>query len=181
MPHVKPKTDGSSTRSMRMVALSPLVHVISAAPPGRRSIVAALPNQVPSPSAVVRAAHTLAGGCSRSTVRSIRSGKPMTASAGTLQPFGCYTLYGNCMVASSPGFTIQPVAQPTYVARYIAERYSSAARTLSAASGGGVRSGGFVQAIVGDRHVRCPRRGLWDVPVAIRAGRADGRPVDGAV
>ena len=80
MPQVKPKTVGSSTRSMRMDALSPLVHVIWAAPPGRRSIVAALPNQVPRPSAVVSAAHTLAGGCAISTVRSIRSGNPMTAS-----------------------------------------------------------------------------------------------------
>ena len=48
---------------MRIDAFSPLVHVIWAAPPGRRSIVAALPNHAPRPSAVVSAAHTLAGGC----------------------------------------------------------------------------------------------------------------------
>src|SRR6476646_26469 len=82
MPQVKPKTVGSSTRSMRIDAFSPPVHVISASPPGRRSIVAALPNQVPRPSAVVNAAHTLAGGCPISTVRSTRSGDPMTASGG---------------------------------------------------------------------------------------------------
>ena len=63
-----------------MSALSPLVHVIWADPPGRRSIVAWLPNQVPRPSAVVSAAQTLAGGWAISTVRSMRSGNPMTAS-----------------------------------------------------------------------------------------------------
>jgi len=35
---------------------------IEAEPPGRRSIVASLPNQALSPSAVVSAAQTLAGG-----------------------------------------------------------------------------------------------------------------------
>src|SRR6476661_3430109 len=78
MPQVKPKTVGGSTRSTRIDAFSPLVHVISAAPPGRRSIVAALPNHAPRPSAVVSAAHTRAGGAATSTVRSIRSGKPTT-------------------------------------------------------------------------------------------------------
>src|SRR5712691_565751 len=58
----------------------PPVHVIWADPPGRRSIVAWLPNQLPRPSAVVSAAHTLAGGWAISPTRSIRSGNPMTAS-----------------------------------------------------------------------------------------------------
>src|SRR6266508_3907764 len=57
---VKPNTVGSSTRSIRMSAWSPLAHLIWADPPGRRSIVAPLsPNQVPRPSAVVSAAQTL--------------------------------------------------------------------------------------------------------------------------
>src|SRR5262249_6599565 len=67
----------------------PLAHLIDAAPPGRRSIAASLPNQAPRPSAVVSAAHTAAGGRAGSTVRSIRSGKAMTASR-MWQPFGCY-------------------------------------------------------------------------------------------
>ena len=62
MCQVKPNTVGSSTRSTRMSAVCPPVHVIQADPPGRRSIAASLPNQVPRPSAVVSAAHTLAGG-----------------------------------------------------------------------------------------------------------------------
>jgi hypothetical protein len=38
-------------------------HLIHADPPGRRSISApAVPNHLPSPSGVVSAAHTLAGG-----------------------------------------------------------------------------------------------------------------------
>src|SRR6201993_2023595 len=67
-----------------------------AEPPGRRSIFASLPNQALRPSAVVSAAHTLAGGCAISTVRSMRSGNPMTASSYSnllvaiiWQPFGC--------------------------------------------------------------------------------------------
>ena len=71
MPQVNPKMVGSSTRSIRIDAFSPLVQVIVAAPPDRRSIVAAWPNQLARPSAVVSAAHTLAGGCAISTVRSI--------------------------------------------------------------------------------------------------------------
>src|ERR1700729_1781642 len=63
-----------------MSAVWPLAHVIWADPPGRRSIVAVLPNQLPRPSAVVSAAHTLAGGCAISTTRSMRSGNAMTAS-----------------------------------------------------------------------------------------------------
>jgi hypothetical protein len=80
MCQVKPNTDGSSTRSIRMSAVGPSFHVMWADPPGRRSIVASLPNQVPSPSAVVRAAHTLAGGWAISTTRSMRSGNPMSTS-----------------------------------------------------------------------------------------------------
>ena len=78
MCQVNPNTLGSSTRSTRRSAVNPPVHVIRAEPPGRRSMVAVLPNQAPSPSAVVSAAHTLAGGCATSTVRSMRSGNAMT-------------------------------------------------------------------------------------------------------
>src|SRR5829696_2658398 len=81
MCQVKPKTAGSSTRSIRRSALSPLLQAIWAVPPGRRLIVAELPNQVPRPSAVVSAAHTAAGGRAISTVRSMRSGNPMPASS----------------------------------------------------------------------------------------------------
>ena len=80
MRQVKPKTVDSSTRSTRRSALSPLLQAIRAVPPGRRSIVAELPNQVPSPSAVVSAADTADGGRAITTVRSMRSGNPMTAS-----------------------------------------------------------------------------------------------------
>ena len=60
-----------------MATLKPPVHVIWAAPPGRRPMRAdSFPNQVPSPSAVVRAADTASRGWARSTVRSIRSGNP---------------------------------------------------------------------------------------------------------
>ena len=62
MCQVKPNTVGSSTRSTRMSALWPPSHFIQAEPPGRRSIAALLPNQAASPSAVVSAAHTVAGG-----------------------------------------------------------------------------------------------------------------------
>ena len=62
MCQVKPNTVGSSTRSTRMFAVWPLSHFIQAEPPGRRSILASWPNQALSPSAVVRAAHTVAGG-----------------------------------------------------------------------------------------------------------------------
>src|SRR6266480_235458 len=41
-----------------MLAVNPPVKLIRADPPGRRSIAASLPNQAPSPSAVVNAAHT---------------------------------------------------------------------------------------------------------------------------
>jgi hypothetical protein len=40
----------------------PPVQLIRAEPPGRRSMVASWPNQVPRPSAVVSAAHTWADG-----------------------------------------------------------------------------------------------------------------------
>ncbi len=80
MCQVKPNTLGSSTRSTRMSALWPPSQVICAAPPGRRSIVAWFPNQAPSPSAVVIAVHTAAGGWAISTVLSMRSGNPMTSS-----------------------------------------------------------------------------------------------------
>ena len=80
MCQVKPNTVGSSTRSTRMSAVWPWSHFMLADPPGRRSIVAWWPNQLARPSAVVSAAHTLAGGWAISTVRSMRSGKPMTAS-----------------------------------------------------------------------------------------------------
>jgi hypothetical protein len=40
MCQVKPKMVGSSTRSIRISALSPLFQVICPVPPGRRSIVA---------------------------------------------------------------------------------------------------------------------------------------------
>ena len=80
MCQVKPKTVGSSTRSTRMSAVWPLSHFIDAEPPGRRSIAACWPNQALSPSAVVSAAHTLAGGCAISTVRSMRSGNAIAAS-----------------------------------------------------------------------------------------------------
>ena len=62
MCQVNPNTLGSSTRSTRMSAVCPPAHVIRADPPGRRSIVASLPNQALRPSAVVSAAHTLLGG-----------------------------------------------------------------------------------------------------------------------
>ncbi len=79
MSQVKPNTVGSSTRSTRIRTVNPsLAHVIRAAPPGRRSIVASSPNQALSPSAVVSAAHTRCGGAASSTVRSMRSGKPTT-------------------------------------------------------------------------------------------------------
>src|ERR1700728_1128399 len=94
MCQVNPKTDGSSTRSTRRVTASPPVHLSWPDPPGRRSIVASWPTHVPRPSAVVSAAHTLAGGCASSRVRSMRSGKPMTASI-VLQPFGCYIMATN--------------------------------------------------------------------------------------
>src|SRR3954451_18782257 len=62
-----------------------------AAPPGRRSIVARSPNQAPRPSAVVSAAHTLAGGRAISTVRLMRSGNAMRISQRVatleLQPY----------------------------------------------------------------------------------------------
>jgi hypothetical protein len=77
MPQVNPNTVGSSTRSTRISAVNPSsFHLIRTAPPGRRSIVASLPNQALSPSAVVSAAHTLVGGWATSAVRSMRSGKP---------------------------------------------------------------------------------------------------------
>src|SRR5215831_17133925 len=91
MCQVNPNTEGSSTRSTRIWAVCPLAHLIDADPPGRRSIAASLPNQAPRPSAVVSAAHTAAGGCASSTVRSIRSGNAMTASR-MWQPFGCYLM-----------------------------------------------------------------------------------------
>ena len=62
MCQVNPNTDGSSTRSTRISAVNPPVQLIRADPPGRRSIVASLPNQAPRPSAVVSAAHTFSGG-----------------------------------------------------------------------------------------------------------------------
>jgi hypothetical protein len=62
MCQVNPNTVGSSTRSTRISTVGPSFHLIRADPPGRRSIVASLPNQLPRPSAVVSAAHTLAGG-----------------------------------------------------------------------------------------------------------------------
>ncbi len=80
MCQVKPKTLGSSIRSTRISAVGPSDHFIHAVPPGRRSISASLPNHVPRPSAVVSAAHTFAGGCASSTVRSIRSGNAMSSS-----------------------------------------------------------------------------------------------------
>src|SRR5437870_4352223 len=98
MGQVNPNTAGSSTRSTRMSAVWPPVHLIRAGPPGRRSIVASLPNQAPSPSAVVSAAHTLAGGWATSTVRSMRSGKPMTPSQQVATERLLY--YGNRSVAS---------------------------------------------------------------------------------
>src|SRR5215469_9273327 len=97
MRQVNANTLGSSTRSTRMLAVNPSpVHRIQAAPPGRRSIAASLPNQPARPSAVVSAAHTFSGGWASSTVRSIRSGNAMAASRGSnlliatlSQPFGC--------------------------------------------------------------------------------------------
>jgi hypothetical protein len=59
---VKPNAVSSSTRSTRISAVWPLSHLMDAEPPGRKSIFASLPNQALSPSAVVSAAHTLAGG-----------------------------------------------------------------------------------------------------------------------
>ena len=61
--------------------MGPPANLIRADPPGRTSIVASLPNQAPSPSAVVSAAHTFSGGCAIGTVRSMRSGNPMKASS----------------------------------------------------------------------------------------------------
>ena len=81
MCQVKANTVGSSTRSTRMSAMWPESHFMLADPPGRRSIAACWPNQPARPSAVVSAAHTLAGGWASSTVRSMRSGKPITASS----------------------------------------------------------------------------------------------------
>ena len=81
MCQVNPNTVGSSTRSTRMSAVWPSVHVIRAEPPGRRSMVASLPNQAARPSAVVSAAHTFSGGAASSTVRSMRSGKPTVTSS----------------------------------------------------------------------------------------------------
>ena len=75
---MNPNTVGSSTRSTRMSTVSPLLNVISASPPGRRSIVALSPNQADSPSGVVIAAHTFAGGWASSMLRSIRSGNAIT-------------------------------------------------------------------------------------------------------
>ena len=80
MCQLKPNTAGSSTRSTRMFAVPPSSQVSSAAPPGRRSIVALLPNHVPSPSAVVIAAQTFSGGWAIWTVRSMRSGNAMSTS-----------------------------------------------------------------------------------------------------
>ena len=80
MCQVKPNTLGSSTRSTRMSAVCPLSHFIHAEPPGRRSIAACWPNHALSPSAVVSAAQTAAGGCAISTVRSMRSGNDIAAS-----------------------------------------------------------------------------------------------------
>jgi hypothetical protein len=62
MCQVKPNAVGSSTRSTRMSAVSPLSHFMLAWPPGLRSMLACWPNQALSPSAVVSAAQTLAGG-----------------------------------------------------------------------------------------------------------------------
>ena len=59
---MNPNTLGSSTRSTRISTVNPPVHVIRADPPGRKSITASSPNQAPSPSAVVSAAHTSSGG-----------------------------------------------------------------------------------------------------------------------
>ncbi len=77
---MKPNTVGSSTRSTRMSTVYLPAHFIQAAPPGSSSIAASSPNQAPSPSAVVSAAHTRSGRAASSTVRSMRSGKPMASS-----------------------------------------------------------------------------------------------------
>src|SRR5208282_117515 len=98
MCQVKPNTAGSSTRSTRMSAVCPPVHVIWADPPGRRSILACWPNQLARPSAVVSAAHTLAGGWAISTTRSMRSGNAMTPSKHVASDQLPY--YGNRSVAS---------------------------------------------------------------------------------
>src|SRR5215469_2787818 len=74
------------------------VHLMLPAPPGRRSISAVSPNQEPSPSAVVSAAHTFSCGWASSTVRSMRSGKPMMASEEIATDW--LLLYGNRSVAS---------------------------------------------------------------------------------
>src|SRR5688572_16935761 len=83
MCQVNANTSGSSTRSTRRWTVDPSVQLTRADPPGRRSIVASLPNQVPSPSAVVSAAHTAPGGWATCTVRSMRSGNAMTASGSS--------------------------------------------------------------------------------------------------
>src|SRR5919107_1805292 len=109
MCQVKPKTAGSSTRSIRRSALSPLLHAIWAVPPGRRLIVAELPNQVPRPSAVVSAAHAAAGARAISTVRSMRSGNAIPASSVAThqllltlwQPSGCVKREGEGSGAGS--------------------------------------------------------------------------------
>src|SRR3954454_12221030 len=79
-----------------MATADPSLHATRADPPGRRSIAASLPNQAASPSAVVSAAQTLSGGWATSTVRSTRSGKPITPPvssnptvATVSQPIGC--------------------------------------------------------------------------------------------
>src|SRR6266516_4787156 len=100
---------------------NPPVHRIRATPPGRRSIVASSPNQAPRPSAVVSAAHTALGGCASSTVRSMRSGNPITASNRVATNWLLH--YRNRMVASTallkrslPRLLLQR-ASPTPLAR----------------------------------------------------------------
>src|SRR5436190_6386618 len=80
---------------------NPLSKSSSAGPPGRRSIDAPLlPNQAASPLAVVSAAHTLAGGCASSTVRSIRSGNAIVTVLLRCVATERLRHYGNRTVAS---------------------------------------------------------------------------------